>query len=333
VRKDGVANPDVQLLPCSKSWVNMTSSVLSNALAYGLTRDEFFAQKAVGFIRAYFLDPMTGVNPHLNYGQIVRGPSGGGEKGQNDWSRGTFRGLIEWRHMVHVVNSIVILRACGSKAWSTLDATQMAKWANDYLHWLESSDIALRSRDNGNNMSSFYYNQVISLYILLGKTQEAANQANKYFTGPFMLQIDATGNQPLEGARTRPLHYLNFGLEAMIANAKLADSLGLNMWSAKTGNNTTIQDAADYILQMANEMAQSGGRGAETNDFADSAPHIAAVLTAYGDRQDGRYQAYLSNDSMTADSQEKRTWRLYNLPCSFYSSPSKGHTVSSQKFQ
>jgi hypothetical protein len=311
----------------------MTSSVLSDALAYGFTRKEMYAKKAVVFLRAYFLDEETGVLPNINYGQIVRGPPGGGVKGQNDWSKGTFRGLIEWRHMVHVVNALVILRACGSKAWTTSDAEQMAKWASEYLHWLETSEIALQSRDNGNNMSSFYYAQVISLYILLGKPEEAARQANRYFTGPFMNLINDKGDQPLESGRTRILHYLNFGLEAIIVNAKLADSLGLNMWSAESGNGTTIQDAADYVLAAANKIVKEGGFAAEKDDFADLSPHIAAVLAAYGDHSDNRYQKYLSNDALTADSHNQRTWRLYNLPCAFYSSPSKGNTVSSQVFE
>lgn len=310
----------------------MTSSVLTDALAYGLTREKKYAERAVVFLRAYFLDEESGVLPNLNYGQIVRGPPGGGVDGQNNWSKGTYRGLVEWRHMVHVVNAVVILRSCGSTAWSATDAAQMARWASAYLEWLETSEIALQSRDNGNNISSFYYAQIVSLYILLGQPQEAAKQANRYFTGPFMKQIDVNGDQPRESGRTRILHYLSFGLEAIIVNAKLADSLGLNMWSAKSGNGTTIQDAADHVLGVANKVLSQGGSAAEKDDFADLSPHIAAVLAAYGDRPDGRYQEYLSNTVLTADPEHQRTWRLYNLPCAFYSSPSKGHNVSSQVF-
>lgn len=331
IRRDGVRNPDDDLLPCRETWIEISKAVLSNALAYGLTRDETFAQKAVTFIRTFFLDPRTGVLPNINYGQIIRGPPGA-SNGQNDWSKGTFRGLIEWRHILNIVNSIVMIRACGSKSWSTLDAAQMSKWASDYLHWLETSDIALQTRDNKNNMASFYYNQVISLYIVLGKTEQASTQANEYFTNSFMGQIDQQGNQPLESTRTRSFHYLTFGLEAMMANAKLADNLGLNMWCAKTLKNTTIQDAVDYILNLANNNFINGNSDTEVNDYSDFAAHVATTLTAYGDRPDGRYQKYLSNPQLTGDPNQLRSWRLYNLPCSFYSSPSKGHSVSSQKF-
>lgn len=332
IRRDGVRNTDLDLLPCRETFVEMSKAVLTNALAYGLTRDETFAQKAVTFIRTFFIDPRTGVLPNINYGQIIRGPPGAGKGGQNDWSKGTFRGLIEWRYILNIVNAIVMIRACGSKSWSTLDAAQMSKWASDYLHWLETSEIALQTRDNKNNMASFYYNQVISLYIVLGKTEQAATQANEYFTNSFMGQIDAQGNQPLESSRTRSFHYLTFGLEGMLANAKLADNLGLNMWCAKTSNGTTIQDAVDYILDLANSNLINGGADTEINDYADFAAHVATTLTAYGDRADGRYQKYLSNPQLTGDPNQVRTWRLYNLPCSFYSSPSKGHPVSSQKF-
>lgn len=334
LRRDGFRNPDVKTLKCATAMVQMTRAVSVNALAYGLTRDETFAQRAIHYIRVFFLDAMTGVLPHNNFGQIVRGPPGAGVSGENDWSKGTFRGSIEWRYMLQVINAIVIIRACGSKSWSTLDAAQMSKWASDYLHWLETSSISLQAKNNGNNMSSFWYNQVIALYILLGKTEEAANQANAYFTGPFMQQIDSEGNQPLEATRVKSLHYLIFGLEGMMANAKLADNLGLNMWSARTSNGSTLQDAVDYIIKMVNDEISNNQKQAQidTLEFADFSAHVAATLTAYGDRADGRYRKYLANDALTQDSKKQNTWHLYDLPCSFYSSPSKGHTVSSQSF-
>jgi hypothetical protein len=310
----------------------MSQSVLFNAITFGLTRDESFAQKAVQNIRAFFLDPTTGVRPDVKFGQIIRGPGDGSDGNQNDYSVGTFRGLIEWRYILLVVNSIVILRAASSKSWSTLDAARMSKWASDYLHWLETSELALKAKKAGNNYSSFYYNQVVALYILLGKTDDACRQVNEYFTGPFMQQIDAEGNQPLESKRTRSLHYVAFGLEAMIANAKLADNLGLNMWSAKTETGKGIRDAVDFALASVDQLDANSTVDDGLTGYAELAPHIAATLAAYGDYPDGRYQKYLSDDSLTMDPGQSRTWRFMNLPCSFYSSPSKGHFTSSQKF-
>ncbi|UZJ56916.1 hypothetical protein CBS101457_006236 [Exobasidium rhododendri] len=340
IQRDGLRNPDLQNLQGPQNFVEMSKSVLYNAITFGLTRDEVFAQKAVQFIRTFFLDPTTGVRPDIRYGQIIRGPPKGteGDDSTNNYQVGTFRGLIDWRYILEVVNAIVILRAAGSKSWSTLDAARMSKWASDYLHWLETAEIALKAKKAGNNFSSFYFNQVIALYILLGKVDEASKQVNDYFTGPFMQQIDADGNQPLESKRTRALHYVAFGLEGMIANAKLADNLGLNMWSARTGTGKTIRDAVDYALQSADQLKEDSSVDADTTasagfkDYAELAPHIAAALAAYGDYPDGRYQKYLKNDTLTMDAEQIRTWRFFNQPCSFYSSPSKGHYVSSQKF-
>lgn len=336
INLDGQRNPDLVQLNGAQNFVRMSRSALLNAITYGLTRDETFSRKAVDLIRAFFLDPRTGVRPEIKYGQVVRGPPGGtGKYAANDYSVGTFRGVIEWRYILVVVNAIVILRSAGCKAWSALDAAQMSKWATDYLHWLETSDVGIDAKSRKNNFVSFYYNQIVALYILLGKTDEASRQVNAYFTGPFLDQIDSKGDQPLESSRKRSLHYLAFGLQAMVANAKLADNLGLNMWTAKTGNGTTIQDGIDFALQRAYEsLANSTGPPSQAilSELWEFAPTVSTALTVYGDHTDGRYKAYLANNTLTGDAEKIHTWRFFNLPCSFYSTPLKGHNVSSQTF-
>lgn len=46
--------------------------------------------------------------------------------------------------------------------------------------------------------------------------QGAADSLRVYFAGPFQKQIDASGEQSYEAARTRPFHYRCFNIEAMI---------------------------------------------------------------------------------------------------------------------
>ncbi|CEH12691.1 Chondroitin AC/alginate lyase [Ceraceosorus bombacis] len=313
-QRDGKVNPDVKQLNNTKDIVSMAQSVLWNGVAYGLSNDSTDARRASTLIKRWFLDARTGVNPRVVYGQVIRGP---------DDQQGGYTGILDWRMIIKVVNAVIILRAKGSEGWDSVTASSMSGWANDYLSWLLTSADGKRASKVANNHVSFYYNQVIALYILLGDLKSAQNAANTFFTGAFMKQISDDGEQPYEAVRTRPFHYRCFNLEALITNAKLADNMGLNMWSARAESGATIQTAVDYTMTL--------DAGMTGEDVTELAPHVAAVAAAYGDPS-GKYAKWLEDENNSGDPDMNQSWRFYNDPDAFYSSPYKGHTTSSQKF-
>ncbi|KDN41150.1 chondroitin AC/alginate lyase [Tilletiaria anomala UBC 951] len=312
-RKDGKVNPDTKMLNNTKDVVSMAQSVLWNGVAFGLTNDTSYSQRATSLIYNWFLNPQTAVNPNLNYGQVIRGP------GQQ---LGDFTGILDWRMILKVVNAIVIMRAKSAQAWNAVIASSMNQWASNYLDWLAKSSQGKGVAKASNNHATFFYNQLIALYILVGDIQSAQQAANAYFTGAFMSQIDEDGEQPYEATRTRPFHYRCFNVEGMIANAKLADNLALNMWSATTSKGATIQSAVDYLMTL--------DPGDE--NITELAPHVAAVASAYGD-PDGKYAAWLSNSDNTGDDDNSQSWRFYDNSAALYCNPASGDQTSSQSFK
>lgn len=314
-QRDGKLNPDVRWLNNTKDVVAMANSVFFNGIAFGLTNQTVNAERATKFIYEWFLDPRKGVNPALSYGQVIRGPPGDQEGG--------YTGILDWRMLMKVVNTVVILRSRGAESWNSVMAVAANQWATKYLEWLQTSQAGKDMLLEGtNNHVSFFYNQLISLYILQGDLEGAQRAANRFFTGPFMKQIIASGEQPFEAARTRPFHYRCFNLEALIANAKMADNLGLNMWSAKTDKGSTIQTAVDFAM---------GLEVGEEEDVTELAPHVAAVQAAYGDPT-GKYARWLGDAANTGDPERKAAWRVYNDRQAFLSSPARGNFKSSQRF-
>ncbi|KAK0528119.1 hypothetical protein OC834_004169 [Tilletia horrida] len=313
-QRDGKLNPDVRWLNNTKDVVSMANSVFWNGVAFGLTNQTVNAERATTFIYNWFLDPRKGVNPELPYGQVIRGPPGDQEGG--------YTGIIDWRMLMKVVNAVVILRSRGAESWNAVIAAAANSWASKYLDWLLTSKAGKEMAAKGsNNHASFYYNQVIALYILQGDIPSAQKATNAFFTGAFMKQIIASGEQPFEAARTRPFHYRCFNLEALIANAKMADNLALNMWSARTDKGATIQTAVDFAMTL--------DPGDE--DVTELAPHVAVVAAAYGDPS-GKYARWLANAKNSGDPERKAAWRVFNDPLAFYSSPARGNNKSSQKF-
>ncbi|KAI0361753.1 chondroitin AC/alginate lyase [Trametes cingulata] len=272
---DGKVNPDVRTLPDSPAAVAMSQSVLYNAVAYGMQKTRTYSQNAAKFIDAFFLAPATAMNPNMNYGQQVRGPG-------KDHQIGTFTGILDLRGLVKVVNAIQLMKAAASPDWTPARDKAMTDWMKSYVSWLENSALGKQTALKANNHLSFYVNQLAAAKMYIGDTKGAQAALQKYFTDQFLDQIAASGEQPFEAVRTRPFHYRCFNLEAMITNAKLADQLGMNFWTAKSKYGATIQTALDYTM----------GLDPKGEDISDIFPHVAAVAAAYGDPK-GKYAGFL----------------------------------------
>ncbi|PCH33539.1 chondroitin AC/alginate lyase [Wolfiporia cocos MD-104 SS10] len=272
---DGKVNPDVRTLPDSPAVVSMSQSVLYNSVAYALTKTGTYSQNAASFIDAFFLSSKTGMHPNMNFGQMVRGPG-------KDHQVGTFTGVLDLRGLVKVVNGINLLKAAGSADWTSARDKAMMSWMNQYISWLQTSDIGKQVASKANNHYTFYVNQLAAAKMYVGDTQGATAALQDYFSHQYLDQIAASGEQPFEAVRTRPYHYRCFNLEAMITNAKLGDQLGVNLWNAKSKYGATIQTALDYTMAL----------NPKGEDVSDIFPHVAAIAAAYGDPA-GKYAAFL----------------------------------------
>lgn len=157
------------------------------------------------------------------------------------------------------------------------------------------------------NHGTFFVNQMAALQIMIGDYNGAKATLTSFFSGAFKEQITAIGEQPFEAIRTRPYHYRSFNLEALIVNAKLADQLGLNMWTAKTKYNSTIQSAIDYTMRL----------DPKGEDAGEMVPHVLVAIAAYGDPK-GNYIAWVKK---TMPEYDTRIYHVYNQPGAFVASP------------
>jgi hypothetical protein len=254
----------------------MSDAVFANAIAWVITGSSKYSGNAANFVKMWFLNSDTAMNPNLNYAQMQRGPDG-----QN----GTHTGVLDLKGMTKLTSGLLILRNAQSPDWPSDVDAQMNNWTTQYISWLQTSPIAYQEAIATNNHGSFFFNQLAALQILIGDLDGARNTTNTYFTGIYMGQIDANGEQPLEAIRTRPYHYRSYNLAAMITNARLGDYLGLHsFWNKTTTNGGTIKTALDFTMTIT--------PGDEAAD--ELYPEIAAVAAIYGD-PDGKYAAFLAN--------------------------------------
>jgi hypothetical protein len=90
---------------------------------------------------------------------------------------------------------------------------------------------------------------VISLY--LGDRATATTLIGNARANRIAKQIDGTGRQPAELARTRPWHYANFNLQALCRLAEAGRHVGLDLWAYRAPNGASIALAADLLIPAA----------------------------------------------------------------------------------
>ncbi|KAJ6552268.1 chondroitin AC/alginate lyase [Mycena vulgaris] len=282
VFRDGQVNPDRTTINDFQSFFNLSDAVLYNSLAstFQNQSSSIYSQNAVKFIKAWFLDADTSMNPNLNYAQMNRGPTG-----QN----GAYTGVLDLRGFAKIASGILILRNHSSPDWTADIDSQMAAWCKKYIDWLQTSPSGKQAGDAKNNHGTFYVNQLAALKLLVNDTAGATTLGRAYFGGLFKSQIASNGDQPMEATRSRPFHYRNFNIAGMITNARLlkyADPTS-NDWNT-TSNGATIQTAVDFLM-TTNPSATS-----EANVTAEIYPNVAAVAATYGDPT-GKYVSFLNS--------------------------------------
>jgi hypothetical protein len=238
VNRDGERNPEAETNSDAANFASICTDSHTLALAYYFTGDEKYAAKAADFIRVWFLNPATRMNPNLKYGQGIPG----GVEGRP-------AGLISARCLADLVDAAGLL--AGSKTWTAGDQQRMTAWAGDYLNWLTTSKIGLGEEAASNNHGTFYDVQAVSLALFIGHADFAREKLLAAREKRIAQQIEPDGKMPRELARTLSFHYSVFNLEAELQLAALGRGAGVDLWHYQTADGRSILKAAEFMAPFA----------------------------------------------------------------------------------
>ena len=239
IRRDGERNPESGVDSDAGRLGSVCSNVPTLALAFYFTGDEKYAAKAAEFLRVFFLDPATRMNPNLNFGQGIPGETDG---------RPT--GLIGARGFVPLMDALGLLE--NSKAWTTAEQQAMRAWLEQYFTWLTTSKIGLGEFHARNNHGSFYDCQAAAIALYLGKDGFARKIIWEVRTNRIARQIEPDGRQPFELARTKSFGYSSFNLRALIDLASIGQNLGIDLWDYRAPDGGSIYSALAFMAPYAN---------------------------------------------------------------------------------
>ena len=238
INRDGEVNPESMRDTDRPRLNEMGSAVQSLALAHYLLGDESYATHAARLLRAWFLDPATRMNPHLNYGQGVPGRCDG---------RGT--GIIDTVALIWVVDAAGLLES--SRAWTSDDRQGMIAWCEAYLTWLRTSKLGHDEARATNNHGTWYDAQVAALALYVGQKDLAREKIEAAKHRRIDAQIEPDGSQPRELARTKSFNYSLFNLQGMFTLASLGELAGVDLWHYRSQDGRSIRAALDFVVPYA----------------------------------------------------------------------------------
>lgn len=199
-RRDGVSNPD-QFMAHRELMVGMAEDVAALASAYHLTSEPCFIQAASAHLAAWFIEPATRMNPHLNFGQAIHGRCSGRDIGIID--------------TVHLCEVAVVLRALESDLPAFV-TKGVRDWFAQYLEWLTSSEMGCSEQRKTNNHGTAWHLQV-ACFAAATDQYATMDYLRQNFGGLLASQMARDGSFPLELARTRPYNYSLFNLDIFCA--------------------------------------------------------------------------------------------------------------------
>jgi hypothetical protein len=234
VRRDGEVNPDSHGGD-DDELARLRRSVFELSLAWQLTGDARYAERAAEFLRVWFMAPETRMKPRLKYAQYVPG-----------LSDGRAAGLIESRKLLRVLDAVGML--AGSEAWTEADQRAIERWFRDYLNWLRDSERGDTERSEDNNHGTWYDAQAASFALFIGEKKRAREILDRAASKRFRRAIDDRGRPIHELDRTRSLDYSLFNLDGLMHLATLDEHLDRKLWKT---NNHAGRGLAENVAWLA----------------------------------------------------------------------------------
>jgi Alginate lyase len=237
VNYDGKLNPEVYSVPDKKNMDDMVYRVKILSLAYYFTENPRYASKAVELLRVWFLNNSTGMNPNLQYAEVVRGENG---------NNGTMRGILHGKYLPDLIDAIRLIQHTPS--WSMQDQQGMELWFSKYLNWLMYSEHGEEERRQPNNHGTWYRVQASAIALFLNKTDIAKFLLQDVWDELISPQIEPDGSLHYEIDRKNSLDYSTFNVLGLFRLATTGEHLGIDLWKRKTPDGAGLQKTLDYLL-------------------------------------------------------------------------------------
>lgn len=260
------------------------------ALAGSTHADARYLRHAAGLIRTWFVDPSTRMAPHLRFAQLVRGHDENERKGY---------GILDFAGLPRLLDAVRLLER--DDALTPADRLAFRHWLRSYSDWLQDSPQGRHAARALNNHGTFLDLQVAAIATFLGDAG-LLNSVLRRSRERLPHQFAPDGSQPLELTRARPRHYSAYNLVAWTSLARLAESVGDDLWNYRVDRARPLEAGLRWLLDRSARRDWPRRLPSEAGDLP-IAPLRAAYSAHYGNLHDddgsGMAQPPFSLDPMT----------------------------------
>lgn len=242
IRKDGETNPG-NFVAHRHSMRIMRTCTAHLAAAYHITGNEGYAVAAVRFLKEFFLDDATKMNPHLLYAQAIPGICHG---------RGI--GIIDTLHLADVPVAVSLLN--DSPAMTNDIFIGLKEWFAAYLNWITTHPQGIDEMNTNNNHSVCWSVQAATFAKFTGN-QEVINLICKLYKEVYLPdQMAADGSFPREIDRTKPYMYSCFIVDNMANLCHILSAKDDNLWEYELADGRGIKKAMDYVTPFIADISK-----------------------------------------------------------------------------
>ena len=212
--------------------------------AYGVTREDRYAEVAAGALRTWFVAEKTRMTPHLRYALIVNDPNNKGSE-----KTGTPEGVIEGIWLAEMATAIAFLGA--SPAMTDADLDGVKRWLGDYLKWLTVEEdsgprIAALARDEKNHHGSSWLLQATALARAVADDKTLAELRHRFERVTLRAQVAAVGTFPAELVTRNPYRDSLLNLDLLAAACEILSEGFENVWDYELQDGPGMRAAIAY---------------------------------------------------------------------------------------
>jgi hypothetical protein len=245
IRRDGYSDP-ANFNDHREALIRLSLHVPALVAAWMVTQDKRYAQHAALHLRAWFLDPVTEMNPSLDYAQAIFGITPG---------RGT--GVIDTLHLVEVSRAALHLEKAG--VLTSAEFGGLRDWFAQYLDWMCSSKNGKEEEIAKNNHGACWVAQAAAFAAFTGNGDVTKLCRDRFRNNLLPDQLGADGSFPLELARTKPYSYSLFDLDVLAIICQIVsagDSSPDNLWHYSLASGIGYRKAVDFMFPFIQDKSK-----------------------------------------------------------------------------
>ncbi len=273
IRHDGNTNPEGDLYDKPKLR-RLSYNIYYLCLMYYLTQNKKYYDLLKKNIKYYFLDSITGMNPNINHGQMLRGVDLGRQTGIIDFS-------ANFSYSLWMLKQIYDLGLVEEDFKLEFDS-----WLKQLLNWLKTSKLGNEEKNQKNNHGIFYdFGNAMIAYFINEKDEvlEIAPRLIKRMN----TQISCDGKMEEELARTKSKSYSLMAFKGICDYSVILEEVsGKNLWNKalwSNQDNIDLKVGASFLFERLVTKEKSWDyQQIVTFDEATVAPLIASCTKYLG---------------------------------------------------